>query len=594
MDELQKLSRLHVLYVKNTYTAEQYDAFVVAASCEAQPMLHNSETATAYQLDEIGDIIVMWAKKANRSFRRFDDLVDAGDFHGAYAMLITAAILNDKDPMHFQRIYHYPLPTYAMRGYTYGGVDCAALVDAIREVLSKNVVKIGVSDVDVSGKSLQINEDFCVRAIEAACAMGEAAPFLEAVARAKIPLGSALIESHLECWQQNSKPFADAIAHKNIKQMDDIIKKCGPMIAMFPSINKSGHKVSPIYHCFMSILSAHQPEASFRRTFLLAGESLLDLTAPTIDPAHLSNWGRVLSLLDAKIRLAASQYKKLSEDVRQTKYGLFAPYETAVWCGSGNYYNNLAALVHAGGDCTLQRSPVAAIYLREWERVQRRQRRIAWMARVLFPEKSEILLPDWGGTFSVACHDDGPKSLQLYGYCDGGGILMHALVHGQFQLAYELGATHRVQMPTDYDPFAVLAKMINDPRHRDTANGAITTLSKIKPMCCIMCSEASAELMIDYPATLQVLLRDFAVPVNAGCKLHGMVSSKYQRLKDDNTAMTMENEYIKRVELNALGAILQDHFNDPSWHYQETRDVITFSHAAMANPLLPPLACDFC
>jgi hypothetical protein len=179
---------------------------------------------------------------------------------------------------------------------------------------------------------------------------------------------------------------------------------------------------------------------------------------------------------------------------------------------------------------------------------------------------------------------------------EGGGLLMHMLVHGQFQLAYELCSAYKVRMPDGYDPYMKIASMIKETKHRDTANGIITTLREIKPSCSAPCSKDTAKLFIDYPATLQILLADWSI--------HSL--SEYEDLKeiivhkrddvlatlnDDDNPIPMESVYIKWVELNALNTILEEIFglkallsNLP----ESASEIMPFSHMAISNPLLPP------
>ena len=81
-----------------------------------------------------------------------------------------------------------------------------------------------------------------------------------------------------------------------------------------------------------------------------------------------------------------------------------------MWCGTDEPLDLLSALVHAGGDCM----PPAAGYGHELARLQRRQRRVALIARVIF----------------IDTHGYPPQSLAA--------ALQRMRVCGQVQLAEDL------------------------------------------------------------------------------------------------------------------------------------------------------------
>jgi hypothetical protein len=290
--------------------------------------------------------------------------------------------------------------------------------------------------------------------------------------------------------------------------------------------------------------------------------------------------------------LGEKTYNNFSKKYPQDNYGLFAPYALSVWCGTEEYCDVLSALVHAGGDCTLQRASKAThssttAYMQEWARVQRRQRRVAWIARVLFICISPSPPP---ALMRVEVVVPGAKKTE------GGGLLMHMLVHGQFQLAYELCDTYKVRMPDGYDAYLKIASMIKQTKHRDTANGIITTLREIKPSCTAQCSKDIAKLFIDYPATLQILLEDWSVHrLSESEDLKEIIVRKRNdvsmALNDDDKPIPMETVYKKWVELDALKRILEEKFGleDLSSNIPESAsDIMPFSHMAISNPLLPP------
>jgi hypothetical protein len=232
----------------------------------------------------------------------------------------------------------------------------------------------------------------------------------------------------------------------------------------------------------------------------------------------------------------------------------------------------LTALVHAGGDCTLQRPHElahfsTAAYIHEWARLQRRQRRVAWIARVLF----------------ISTFKSPPPAA-------GGGLLMRVLVSGQFQLAYELCVAYAGDVELA-DPYNKVAKMIKDPNKRDTANGIITTLLKTKLPWAVQCSADVAKKFIDYPATLDLLLKvlDASYADSIKAAIASIVERKVRKVEKEvnsnEQTMPMETMYIKMVECDALNRILNREHNVFPWPASK---IMPLSHMAMSNPLLPP------
>ena len=565
-DKLGELSRDHLCYVKENYTNEQYAEFIRVSNTpiSVEPPCGNMHP------DDIRDSIVLWINTVNSGKRsaRFEDLMGCGAFGDAYAMIITKAILLKEEQNYFQCIYQHSLPRYALKGYVEGGVECGKLVNAVRDVLY-NDITITSNPLSTVDWQLHIEKEFCDDVFEKLKESGEASSFFMAIRAIERAKGTDM--SRIDKIQHQCQSFADAISKQDVRGMQSIIEGCGVMVAMIPMVNKRGRKISPMYHCFMSILAEYQRGVHKRTEFVNSEDTLIDLPVPQVDLPHIEVWRDVLVCIQTAVRMGERPYPNFAKDFRQDKYGLFAPYASSVWCDTDEPLDMLSALVHAGGDCTLQRPPNSAhfstaVYIHEWARLQRRQRRVAWLARVLF----------------ISTFPSPPQSLTMP--AADGGLLMRMLVLGQFQLAYELCMAYegQVVMPYDYDPYKKVASMIKDPNQRDTANGIITTLLKIKPSCALRCSADVAKKFIDYPATLELLLEDW-LPDG----LEGDIERKLTQVSDDlkryAQSMPMETVYIKMVEVEALKRILkqQPSVSTPS-------QTMPFSHMAISNPLLPP------
>jgi hypothetical protein len=595
MGRLDDLSREHISYVKKNYTEHQYAEFIRLSNTPIQDAVAVDITHDgSIRPNEIRDSIVLWTKtvKSSKIDASFDVLMESKAFDDAYSMLITAAFLLNIEPPYFQCLYRHHLPRYALRGYVDGGVDCNKLVKEIHDVLYRNKVASKTNPLSTSANKLHIDKAFCDDVFTRLKLLDKAQSFFHA--KEKIERMTTVDTHGVDIVQTHGQAFANAISKHDVQGMKSMIDRYGVMIAMLPFMNKRGHKVSPMYHCFMSILAEYETDGhSLKRTeFVCADGSLLDLPVPQRDPQHLEVWRDVLTCIQTSSLLGEKTYNNFSKKYPQDNYGLFAPYARSMWCGTEEYCDLLSALVHAGGDCTLQRASKVThssttAYMQEWARVQRRQRRVAWIARVLFicisPAPPPALM--WSDVVVPGAEKT-----------EGGGLLMHMLVHGQFQLAYELCSAYKVRMPDGYDPYMKIASMIKETKHRDTANGIITTLREIKPSCSAPCSKDTAKLFIDYPATLQILLADWSI--------HSL--SEYEDLKeiivhkrddvlatlnDDDNPIPMESVYIKWVELNALNTILEEIFGLKALSSnlpESASEIMPFSHMAISNPLLPP------
>ena len=353
-DSLAELSREHLKYVKQHYTTDQYAEFIrVSSACMIEAA--DSASSGATQPGEIRDIMVLWINTVNGSKirARFEDLMGGGAFDDARAMIITAAILLNEEQNYFQCIYQHALPKVALKGFVEGGVECGELVNAVRDVLYEGMT-IGANPV---AWPLHLEKGFCDEVFGKLMVSGRAASFFTAMRAIK---GADM--SRIDKVQSQSLAFATAISNKDVQCMDAIIKACGVMVAMLPIINKRGHKISPMYHCFMSILA----------------ESVNSEDLDASMPDSMEAWKAVLTRVQTAARMSERPYGNFAALFRQDKYGLFAPYEASVWCGTDEPLDLLSALVHAGGDC------MPPGHGHELARLQRRQRRVALIARVIF------------------------------------------------------------------------------------------------------------------------------------------------------------------------------------------------------------------
>ena len=565
---LDKLSRDHLRYVKKHYTDKQYDEFIRVSGTVIKQAADKPQHAILPS--EIRDSIVLWINTVNVAKRSasFEELMADGAFGDAYAMIIIAAILLDDEQNYFQCIYQHSLPRYALKGYVAGGVECGKLVNAVRGVLHKDM-KIISNPIKIVAWELRFEEKFCNEVFKKLTGV-EADSFF--TAKQAIESAMAVDTSRIDKVYSKSQDFADAISNKDVRAMEAIIAACGAMVAMIPITNKRGHKISPMYHCFMSILAEYQSSVHEKTEFVDSEDTLIDLPVPQVDKSYMEAWGNVLTRLRVTVQQCERAYPNFARDFRKDKYGLFAPYETSVWCGTDEPLDMLTALVHAGGDCTLQRPHElahfsTAAYIHEWARLQRRQRRVAWIARVLF----------------ISVFKAPPAAA-------GGELLMRMLVSGQLQLAYELCIAYPSVVKLE-DPYNVFAKMIKDPNQRDTANGIITTLLKTKLPWTAQCSADVAKKFIEYPATLDLLLTVLDGTTAAGIRrdIESFAERKLRKVEKEvnhnQKAMPRETMYIKMVEYEALNRILNRPHSVFSW---PASSIMPLSHMAMSNPLLPP------
>lgn len=350
--------------------------------------------------------------------------------------------------------------------------------------------------------------------------------------------------------RENSHAFASAITQRRIDLMQAIIDLCGPFIAMFPIFyTMTGRKLSPMYHCIMEILSVQEKgDENFRTQFEETDTLVLK---PSGHPHHLDSWIPVLNKLSTTICSAQETYRFYSGKMPQQRYGLYAPYESAIWNSDGEHFGMLDALVNAGGDCTLQRG--AECYLSEWARLQRRQRRVAWIAKLV-------------------CAAPVPYSV---------------LALGQYQLAYDL------QLDKGGVDYKDIIRMLLDPMRSDTGNGILTTLCAMKKALkevtpfevCPSCRDV-------HPVSLKVLLCDLTATGKGDWK-KSLLFDRIIAMAEPAApaAPTPEAEYSQAVRRNALLTILRCYYNKViSYEIVDVSNIIPSFQIAMANPLSPPLS----